>query len=154
MTEVVSLTPFTCGLACVESICFDFGLEKRQEDFLRDYKSLLLGIGKIEHFGSTNPFILKTIIKSLGFDCHYTESPPSDSRKKFFDNFDHSKSAIIIFAHIQQKFHHTFRFSNMTEKEELKLLDPNFVDGPKSSNYSFQTMENWNYSLLYVHLKS
>jgi hypothetical protein len=65
---VQQLTPFTCGLACIESVSFDLGRPITQAELLVRYKQELIGsTEKIEHFGAATGGHIEYFLNDLGF---------------------------------------------------------------------------------------
>ncbi|HOG93423.1 MAG TPA: hypothetical protein PLE80_07610, partial [Opitutaceae bacterium] len=78
MHLVQQLTPFTCGLACVESITTDAGRPITQAQLMVRFKGLLLQtIPNVGIFGATNQLVLAAILQDLGFQVF----PGKDHRK-------------------------------------------------------------------------
>ena len=69
MHLVQQLTPFTCGLACIESVSFDLGHPITQAELLVRYKDELIGSAgeKIEQFGAQPETTSNTFLTILAF---------------------------------------------------------------------------------------
>lgn len=148
MHLVQQITPFTCGLACVESLTTDAGKPITQAELLVKYKCLLQQtIPKIEIFGSTNPLVLAAILENLG--C------------KVFSGKDHRKDVVreelkknndaLIFANYELKAWHCWRFEKVLDDDHISAMNPSFFS-PKAQieTLSFDDLIKWDYSFVIV----
>jgi len=153
MQLVTQLTPFTCGLACVESVCADFGVLKRQEDMLRDFRGeLLKGIVKIEHFGCINPTLMTHILIQYGFSVQACRDHRPEIQQEIFEKVDPATTAIIISAHFKLNSHHSVRFGGMEDGDTLFAMNPTF-NGAKIDKYSISKLITWDYEFLVIERK-
>ena len=69
MTLVQQITPFTCGLACIESLTRDFNVGITQCEMLVKYKGLLLGeVSRLEDFGAITSLKVAEILEDRGLN--------------------------------------------------------------------------------------
>lgn len=122
MTLVQQITPFTCGLACIESLTRDFGVGISQCEMLIKYKELLLSEApKLEDFGSITFTGISTILEDRGLDgeCHHSNTPHN-----IINALQTSKNG-IIWAKVDEGQNHYFRFSDFLNGQ-LFVMDPRF----------------------------
>lgn len=94
MTIVQQITPFTCGLACIESVCADFGRPKKQEDFLREFKNELIGdIKDIGVFGATSLDLMVHILQKQGFTIQRVKDHRPEVQQERFEKIDLTKQS-------------------------------------------------------------
>lgn len=125
MTPVQQLTPFTCGLACIESLARDLGVDVSQCSLLRDFKALLRkGVPKIEQFGATSGRDVAEILIALGFTVGLYTSKEKDAFRAVIRALGRNQ-AFLAFITISGE-HHTMRVGKMADDEHAVLMDPNF----------------------------
>ena len=148
MTIVQQLTPFTCGLACIESVCADFGRDGRQEKLLRDFKGeLLTDARKYEEFGSTSPDLECRILQQLGFTllrCVRDHRP--EIKQLIFEKVDLSKQAILMTANFHLQSRHCVRFAGVAANGNLSVMEPSLVNKSEIKEYSIEDLISWDYS--------
>ena len=149
MTIVQQLTPYTCGLACIESICADFGRDGRQEKLLRDFKNeLLAGARKYEEFGSTSPQMECHFLTQLGFTlerCVRDHRP--EVQQETFEKIDLATQAILISANFHLQSRHCVRFAGMKDTTDTMLvMEPSLINQSKIAEYSIADLIKWDYS--------
>ena len=150
MTIVQQITPFTCGLACIESVCADFGRPKRQEDFLREFKAeLIADITKIEHFGATSNVLMRHILQRQGFTVAHHKDHRPEVQQEQFEKIDLAKQAILITAHFNLNGWHSVRFAGMKQDDTLFAMEPSFAKS-EIAEYSISNLIKWDYSFFVI----
>lgn len=150
MTIVPQLTPFTCGLACIESVCTDLGRPKRQEDFLREFKSeLIADISRIEHFGATSNELMRRILERQGFTVQQWKDHRPEIQQEQFETLDLAKRAILITAHFNLNSWHSVRFAGMKQDDTLFAMEPSFAKSG-IAEYSISNLIKWDYSFFII----
>jgi hypothetical protein len=124
MTFVQQITPFTCGLACIESLTTDLGVSITQSEILTRFKAVLLnGLPKHEIFGVSSPPLIAYIFRDLGLQA--TEETISDSdilRQRITSN-----PHCILTATVSPGNTHTFRCVGL-DSDKLVMMDPGFFN--------------------------
>lgn len=150
MKEVTQLTPFTCGLACIESVCFDFGINKKQEDFLRDFKGeLLSGITEVGHFGCTNPRMIEYILRRIGLSVQSWKDHRPEIQSEIFERIDPIQNPVIISAHFELNYHHVVRFNGINSDGKILVMNPTF-SGATIDKYQLSDLIKWDYEFLLI----
>ncbi|MEY2466306.1 MAG: Peptidase family [Verrucomicrobiota bacterium] len=151
MTIVQQLTPFTCGLACIESVCADFGRPKKQEDLLREFKNeLIADIKDIGVFGATSLGLMVHILQKQGFTVQACEDHRPEIQQEVFEKIDLTKRAIIITAHFNLDAWHSVRFAGMKKQDDvIFVVDPSFGTAG-ISEHSISNLIKWKYKFLMI----
>jgi hypothetical protein len=151
MTIVHQITPFTCGLACIESVCADFGRSKRQEDFLREFKNeLIADIKDIGVFGATSLGLMTHILQKQGFTVVHWKDHRPEIQQEIFEKVDLAKQAILITAHFNLDAWHSVRFAGMKKQDDVVFaVDPSF-GGAGIFEYSIANFIKWKYEFLVI----
>lgn len=122
MTLVQQLTPFTCSLACVESLTTDLGKRISETEILREFKAELRSqIVKVEQFGAASPELVDYILKSKGFVTKLAHQNSKDELLEFWSLF----GGCIVTCIISPSEIHTYRIIEFRD-ESVELMDPGF----------------------------
>ncbi|MEX2580867.1 MAG: hypothetical protein WD342_17540 [Verrucomicrobiales bacterium] len=150
MKLVTQLTPFTCGLACIESVCSDFDIAKTEADLLREFKNELLnGVSDYGNFGATHEGLVDLILQKLGFATNHRKDHRPEVLNEIFDKLDLTKTAILINANFNLNSHHCVRFAGIKEDDVLFVMDPSF-NGSSIQEYSLANLIAWDYSFIII----
>ena len=151
MTIVQQLTPFTCGLACIESVCVDLGRPKKQEDFLREFKNeLIADIKDIGVFGATSLDLITLILQRQGFTVQRWKDHRPEIQQEVFEKVDLTKQAMIIVAHFNLDAWHSVRFAGMKKQDDVIFaVEPSF-GGSGIVEYSILNLIKWKYEFLII----
>ena len=150
MTLVQQITPFTCGLACIESVCIDLGRPKKQEDLLRDFKSeLIADTNDIGNFGAASFELMSHILQKQGFTVQKCKDHRSEIQQELFEKIDLTKQAIIIAANFNLNAWHSVRFAGMKQDDTLFAVEPSFAKSG-IAEYSISNLIKWDYSFLVI----
>ena len=147
MTLIQQITPFTCGLACIESLLFDLGQPITQADMLKKYKSLLkANITQIEHFGATTPDVMARILRDQNCLVELVQiNSPTTLTERLVAN-----SNCLMVATVSPGNTHCFRFI-CQDDQFFQLMDPGF-NQPSATIHqiSIVTVANWSPFCLFV----
>ncbi len=148
MHLVQQLTPFTCGLACVESITTDAGRPITQAQLMVRFKGLLLQtIPNVGIFGATNQLVLAAILQDLGFQVF----PGKDHRKDVMREALKKAKYALICAHHQLKDHHCWRFEMVVDDDHITAMNPGFfLPSPQVDTIAMDDLIKWDYSFVVV----
>jgi len=128
MHYVNQLTPFTCGLACIESVATDFNIQTSQAKLLVDYKhQLLADARKLGDFGSASPTMMTVIWQALGIKGQWLQDHNvPDFRQNVLATLNHNREAILFFADFQKNGWHCIRFEALDGQNGIKVMVPVF----------------------------
>lgn len=151
MTLTHQITPFTCGLACIESIAHDLGKPITQCEILKKYKKeLIAGCGRIEQFGAVPDHVLEDILQREGFATSPHKDHRKDLVKKLFDNLT-QKQAVLITALFAGHAWHSVRWAGNKNDNTFFVMDPNFGNPqPVISEYDIDLFIQWDFSFIVV----
>lgn len=150
MTIVQQITPFTCGLACIESVCADLRKPKKQEDLLREFKNeLIADIADIRNFGATSLNLMFQILQKQGFTVQKWKDHRPEIQQEQFEKIDLTKQAIIIVAHFNLDSWHSVRFAGMKQDDTFFAVEPSFNQAG-IVEYSIFNLIKWDYSFLTI----
>ncbi len=151
MRLVGQLTPFTCGLACIESVSFDLGKPITQAELLVRYKDNLIGSAeRIEHFGEANGETVEFLLNDLGFRTSVQKEHQVEVARATLDALSENQAALI-----SGRFHnsgwHFVRWAGFQDKDTLLLMNPSFsLPCAKIEPYSFADLVAWDFTMLLV----
>jgi hypothetical protein len=153
MHLVNQITPFTCGLACIESVTHDLGFVANQGHCLARFKKLLINsVSDIGDFGATNTPTIALILTELG----YKAAPIRDFRipeipNGYFKPLDHSNQAIIIQCRYQDTAWHAMRYTGMKDDDTIFAMVPSFGrDDAFIEEIPFRKLVDWDYSFVFI----
>jgi hypothetical protein len=148
MHLVQQITPFTCGLACIESFTTDEGKAISQSALLTRYKGLLLQtIPKTEVFGATNPLVLAYILQDLGFRIFSGKDHRKDVVR---EQLKRSKNALLCANHQLQAWH-CWRFESVVDDDSVSAMNPGFfLPTAKIETLTIDDLIKWDYSFILV----
>ena len=126
MHLVQQLTPFTCGLACIESVAFDLGSPITQAEILRRYKNDLIGCASnIQLFGEIIGETLIYLLNDLGFKTAVYENCAHDQFRDVLANLS-QKQAAIISMKLSKSAWHFVRWAGFQDDNRLLVMNPAF----------------------------
>ena len=147
MHSVNQITPFTCGLACIESVATDLGISITQCDMLIKYKQeLLADVPDYGDFGSTSPPLIQTIWRNLGLNGAWTRDHDIPHvRNTVFANIN-PKQAVLIFSNLEKRAWHCTRFIQLNGAHCVDLMVPVFHQPAAATlTFSFQDLADWDF---------
>jgi hypothetical protein len=151
MRLVQQLTPFTCGLACVESASFDLGKPITQAELLVRYKDVLIGSSqKIEQFGAATGETIDYLLNDLGFTTFIHKDHRLDVVRDTLNRLSERQAALIS-GHFNQSTWHFVRWAGFQDEQTLLAMNPSF-SLPRATimPYAFTDLVNWDFTLLLV----
>lgn len=151
MHFVQQITPFTCGLACIESVSFDMGKPITQCEMLKIYKDLLLiSCPKREEFGSANTITLLRILNDIGFKtCRHKDHNPKAGYEVLSKLTD--KQTAIICANFNNKADHCMRWVENKNQNIAFLMNPSFdLLSAKTEEISFDDLIKWSFEFIVI----
>jgi hypothetical protein len=130
VTPIPALTPYTCGLACLESVFLDMGRPLSQSDMLKQFYPFLLNPDP-EHFheyGSTTPNQIIGICQHLGFKIVQTGQDFTEANcATVFGDWLSKDVAVLIYSFWQGKYHHCVRLSKILTTSEYEVVNPSLA---------------------------
>lgn len=148
------ITPFTCGLACLEGISHELGAPITQAQLLIRFRKPLYdhvissepGIGI---FGSAKNGLLQYIWGKLGFDGTWLPGPaPAIFRDQILKPLK-TTERVLISCHYENNQYHTFRYAGIVNESSIHTIFPSFGEFYQDATdvpVSFQHLVDWNYS--------
>ena len=152
MHLVQQLTPFTCTLACIESIVTDLGTPISQCELLKKYKDCLIGsAAKIEQFGAANGDTIIYILNDLGFRASHHQDFRLDLVRSTLRALDHRNHAVMISANFNLTGWHSVRWNSFDDQDRIVAMNPSF-SAPRAQMdlYKFDDLVLWDFSFLIV----
>ena len=151
MRLVQQLTPFTCGLACVESVSFDLGKPITQAELLVRYKDVLIGSAqKIEHFGAATGETIEYLLNDLGFKTSIHKDHRLNVVTDMLNGLSENQ-AVLISAHFNHSTWHIVRWAGFQDQQTLLAMNPSFsLPGATIMPYPFADLVDWDSTLLLV----
>ncbi|MBL9185041.1 MAG: hypothetical protein JNN17_23040 [Verrucomicrobiaceae bacterium] len=147
-TLLQQLTPFTCGLACIESLTTDLGCRITEAEILRRYKNELLSkLPQIEQFGATTPEDHQLILSKQGLKSDLLHLiTKKELHALFSSNVNCIVTSVITPAEI-----HTFRVLSFDGSNSVKLMDPGFFNnGVTIAECTLDQLLAWDSRFLFV----
>ncbi|MFO1437171.1 MAG: hypothetical protein U1F81_02545 [Verrucomicrobiaceae bacterium] len=147
-TLLQQLTPFTCGLACIESLTTDLGCRITEAEILRSYKNELLSkLPNNEVFGATTPEDHQMILAKQGLKSElFHMITKKELHALFSSNVNCIVTCIISPAEI-----HTFRVLSFNGTDSVQLMDPDFLNnGVATTECSLDQLLAWNSHFVFV----
>jgi hypothetical protein len=145
MRLVQQLTPFTCGLACIESVSFDLGQPITQAELLVRYKDNLIGSAqKIEHFGAATGETVEFLLNDLGFTTSVFKEHRRDVVRATLSALS-SKQAALISHRLNNSTWHFVRWAGFQDEETLLAMNPSSA---AVLPYSFADLVDWDFTIL------
>lgn len=143
------ITPFTCGLACLEGVLADLGLADTQETMLVTYKSTLL-YGITGHdFGTLNRVNVRLLAAKLGVKVQIWKDHDPASVAARFAAPTNVKGAIIGFT--REGVNHMAKVESC-ENHVVTVSEPDFnKDTPDVKSYTVAELigydfEDWHFT--------
>jgi hypothetical protein len=151
MRLVQQLTPFTCGLACIESVSFDLGKPITQSELMVRYKDVLIGSApNIEHFGSANGETVEFLLNDLGFVTSIRRDHDPVSIKDTLNCLTQNQAALIS-AHFDNSTWHFVRWAGFEDEGNVLVMNPSFrLPRAMVMPYEFTRLIAWDFTLLLV----
>lgn len=144
------ITPYACGLACLESIFDDFGIGISQAEMMIRFKNeLLQGLRSRESFGSVNLVNVQYLVGRLGIKFKAWKDHDKLSMGARLTTIGKQEGVIVGMTINGQ--HHMAK-AEKPIGETLPVVEPSFdLDQPKSETYSFDQLisfdfEDWHFS--------
>ncbi len=151
MRLVQQLTPFTCGLACIESVSFELGKPITQAELLVQYKDILIGSAeKLEHFGAAKGETIEFLFNDMGFTTSVHKDHRADVVRATLDALSQNQAALIS-GDFQHSGWHFVRWAAFQDDQTLLLMNPSFsLPCAAVMPYSFTDLVDWDFTLLLV----
>ena len=152
MHLVDQLTPFTCGLACIESLTTDFQFPATQAQLLVRYKNeLIADVRDCGDFGSTSLRLLTKIWVDLGFSGDWQKDHRKvEVREQIFRKLQANQSVFII-CNYQRNGFHCVRYAGLKDDETIFAMVPAFGVVPSNvQEVSIQNLIDWDYSFALI----
>jgi hypothetical protein len=152
MHIVDALTPFTCGLACIESLTRDFNVLITQAESLVKYKKQLLAdVRDYGDFGSTSDGLLRSIWEDLGFRGHWQKDHRKAEVRELVFKTVQANQSIFIMSDYRKNGWHCVRFAGVKDDDTIFAMVPVFGLVPSSvEEISIQNLIDWNYSFAVI----
>ena len=154
MHIVQQLTPFTCGLACIESVSFDLGRPITQAELLVRYKQELIGAaGKIERFGAATGEVIESFLIDLGFRTSVHKDHRFEVVRDTLNALS-PKEAALISGHFYHSGWHFVRWAGFQDEQTVLAMNPAFsLPAAVVMPFSFKDLVAWEFTLLLVGLR-
>jgi hypothetical protein len=144
MKIVQQITPWTCSLACIESICFDLGIKNAsQQELIESFGDILMKNcqGRQEHLGIASPATVRFILKQLGFSvvdkkCHPQINVP------ILQAIDLSQEVSLVQGNIEKEGNHCTRFAGLEGENVVRLMNPK-IEGADICKYTIEELNAW-----------
>ena len=149
MHLVQQITPFTCGLACIESFTTDASKPITQTELLVRYKALLLQVvsPEIGHFGAANNPVLAVILQDLGYKVFFGKDHRKDLMREEFKK----QAGVLICANYNLQAGHCWLLEKVVDDDYITALNPNFfLPAAQIDKLSFDDLIKWDYSFIMV----
>ena len=147
MQIVDQLTPFTCGLTCLESLTSDFPPAITQAEMLVRYQALLIrDTPDIGNFGATTPAAIKKICDDLGFKGDWVKDHRKEVvREQLFKRVKNTES-VFICSNYEKNGWHCIRFAGLKDDDTVFAMVPEFGSHSRIREVSIQNLIDWDYS--------
>ena len=151
MHLVQQLTPFTCGLACIESVSFDLGQPITQAELLVRYKQELIGsAGKIEHFGAASGGHIEYFLNDLGFRTSAHKDFRHDVVRATLNALSDTQAALIS-GHFYHAGWHFVRWAEFQDDDTMLAMNPAFsLPAATVMPFSLADLVEWDFTMLLV----
>jgi hypothetical protein len=152
MHIVDQLTPFTCDLACIESLTTDFKMPITQAQLLVRYKKQLIAdVRDYGDFGATSTGLLKVIWEDLGFTgSWFRDHRQAEVREAVFKPLQMHQSIFLV-ADYQKNGRHCMRYAGLKDDDTVYAMVPAFGLKPSFvEELSFQNLIAWDYSFAVI----
>ena len=141
------LTPFTCGLACIESVSVDFGQPISQPQMLIRYKRALIAEATDgKNFGATSNQLMQQIWQDLGFKGEWKRNHHiTEIRENVLGKLQ-PKQAILISSFFQRTAFHCCRYFGMKDNDTIFALVPLFYEEqPRMMDIALSALVEWDF---------
>jgi hypothetical protein len=121
MTLTSALTPYTCGLACLESYFSDIGRALDQCEILKKYPQYVTNpdASKFNEFGATSDTQLVDLCRHLGFMADRYEDFRQDVVDEWFDRWLTNKFCVLLYLG-----GHCVRLSQIISAGKYEVMNP------------------------------
>ena len=152
MHIVDQLTPFTCGLACIESLTTDFNVPITQAQLLVKYKKQLIAdVRDYGDFGATSTNLLRVIWEELTFTGYWQKDHQKDAVRELVFKKLQINQSIFLVADYQKNGTHCMRYAGLKDDDTIFAMVPAFGLLPTTvEELSFQNLIAWDYSFAVI----
>lgn len=147
MYFINQITPFTCGLACIESVATDAGFPISQTQMLIKYKDWLIAdASEGKSFGATSLSMMKKIWGDLGFYGEWIKNHNvEDVRDNVFKKLQ-PKQGILISSNFQKTAMHCIRYFGLKDEDTIFAIVPVFNQPyPLQMGISLRSLVEWDF---------
>lgn len=151
MKIVEQLTPYTCGLANLESLTADFPPPISQAAMLIKYQAMLIADARVlGDFGCTSMQAMKHIWDDAGFTGDWQKDHRQDVVRDGILKQLTAKQSVFLISNYQKNGWHCIRFAGLKDDDTVFAMVPEFGGQTKIREVSFQNLIAWDFSFAVV----